>query len=218
MTDIRKQHYLNSSFREKLIEHLFVGELLKLSWKAGPCSLEIAKPEVDCQGYDIVAEENGVIRHIQLKASYHDATTAQQKVHIALASKPSGCIIWIYFDEETLELGPFLFYGGPAGEPVPDLSDQRVPSTPRVMPRASLPTRTPAPGWWARSRPGGGRTGKRAHPGPRPGADAGGRGGYLCPGLHPLPFRHGPDPAAGGPEATIIDPAACWTSCFRCEP
>jgi hypothetical protein len=21
-----------------------------------------------------------------------------------------------------------------------------------------------------------------------------------------------------GPEATIIDPAACWTSCFRCEP
>lgn len=121
-----KQHYLKSSFREKLIEHLFVGELLKLSWQTGACSLEIAAPEVDYQGYDLIAEENGFIRHIQLKTSYLDAHTARQKVHLALAEKPSGCVVWIYFDEETLELGPFLFYGNRAGKPLPDISDNSV--------------------------------------------------------------------------------------------
>ena len=126
MMETQKQHYLNSSFREKLIEHLFIGELLKLSWKAGPCSLEIAKPEVDYQGYDLVAEENGIIRHIQLKASHLEAKTSRQMVHIALAGKPSGCVVWIYFDEDTLELGPFLFFGGPAGKPLPDLGDMKV--------------------------------------------------------------------------------------------
>ena len=121
-----EQHYLNSSYREKLIEHLFISELLKVSWRAGTCSLEVAKPEVDYQGYDLVAEENGVIRHIQLKASSLNARTSRQKVHIGLASKPSGCVVWIYFDERTLELGPFLFFGGAAGQPLPDVSGLKV--------------------------------------------------------------------------------------------
>jgi hypothetical protein len=123
---VLERHYLKSSFREKLIEHLFIGELLKLSWTAGTCSLEIAKPEVDYQGYDLVAEENGIIRHIQLKTSRLTARASRQKVHIALATKPSGCVVWIYFNERTLVLGPFLFFGGAAGEPLPYLSDLRV--------------------------------------------------------------------------------------------
>ncbi len=58
-----EKHFLKSAYREKLIEHLFIGELRKLSWVEGSCSIEIAKPEVDSQGYDLMAEENGVIRH-----------------------------------------------------------------------------------------------------------------------------------------------------------
>ena len=65
-----KEHYLKSSFREKLIEHLFIGELLKISWSRAECSLEVSKPEVDASGYDIIAESNDIIRHIQLKGSY----------------------------------------------------------------------------------------------------------------------------------------------------
>ena len=120
------KHFLKSSFREKLIEHLFIGELLKLSWTDGSCTLEIATPEVDNQGYDLIAEEGGIIRHIQLKGAYKKASASSQKVHIALSRKPSGCVIWVYFDEETLNLGPFLFFGGNAGEPLPDLSNFRV--------------------------------------------------------------------------------------------
>lgn len=120
------KHFLNSSFREKLIEHLFVGELLRQSWLNGRCAMEVAKPEVDNQGYDLIIEEGGVIRHVQLKASHLAAKAAKQKVHIALAGKPSGCVIWVCFNEDTMELGPFLFFGGAAGQPLPSLDGLRV--------------------------------------------------------------------------------------------
>ena len=72
------QHTDNSSYREKLIEHLFVGELLKLSWQNHDCSLEIAKPEIDNSGYDLIAEVNGLVRHIQLKTSFIGGKTARK--------------------------------------------------------------------------------------------------------------------------------------------
>ena len=120
------KHSEHSSYREKLIEHLFVGELLKLSWLNGDCQLEIAKPEVDNSGYDVIAEANRVVRHIQLKASYIGSKTSRQKVHVKLAEKLSGCVVWIYFDEETLSLGPFYFFGSAPGEPLPNIQDTKV--------------------------------------------------------------------------------------------
>jgi hypothetical protein len=112
------QHSLQSSYREKLIEHLFIGELLKHSWTNRNCALAIARPEVDNGGYDVVAEEGNVVRHIQLKAAHHRAAASEQKVHVALGQKPAGCLVWILFDAETLQLGPYLFYGGGSREPL----------------------------------------------------------------------------------------------------
>lgn len=120
------KHFEHSSYREKLIEHLFIGELLKLSWQHGDCQLEVCKPEVDNSGYDVIAEQNGIIRHIQLKASYLGGKTAKQKLHIKLADKPSGCVIWVYFDENTLELGPFLFFGGEPGRSLPSIDSAKI--------------------------------------------------------------------------------------------
>ncbi|MDN3490927.1 hypothetical protein [Pseudoalteromonas sp. APC 3694] len=116
----------HSSYREKLIEHLFVGELLKLSWLEHECGLEIAKPEVDNSGYDIIAECYGVVRHIQLKTSHTFSSTSLQKVHIKLADKPSGCVVWIIFDEDSLKFKEFLFYGEQAGEPLPNIDNLKV--------------------------------------------------------------------------------------------
>ncbi|MCG9632993.1 hypothetical protein [Vibrio sp. Isolate30] len=118
-----EQHYLNSSFREKLIEHSLISELLKMSWKNGSCSIEISKPEVDNQGYDLIMEDLGAFRHVQLKTSHIGSSTARQKIHVALANKPSGCVVWIYFNETTMELGPFLFFGGEPNKKLPDISD-----------------------------------------------------------------------------------------------
>jgi hypothetical protein len=55
METVVTQHTENSSYREKLIEHLFVAELLKLSWLHHRCAIEVAKPEVDNSGYDLIA-------------------------------------------------------------------------------------------------------------------------------------------------------------------
>jgi hypothetical protein len=115
-----------SSYREKLIEHLFFGELLKRSWLHHGCALEVARPEVDNSGYDLIAETKGLVRHIQVKTSIIGGKTASQKVHARLAEKPSGCVVWIYFNENTLELGPFFFFGAVAGKPLPSLSEFKV--------------------------------------------------------------------------------------------
>lgn len=119
-------HWIHSSYREKLIEHLFIGELLKLSWQHGDCRLEISKPGVDNSGYDVIAEQRNIIRHIQIKASYIGGKTSRQPVHIKLSDKSSGCVIWIYFDEDTLALGPFLFFGGKPGEKLPDMEKEKT--------------------------------------------------------------------------------------------
>jgi hypothetical protein len=121
-----EEHSLNSSFREKLIEHLFIGELLKLSWVNKDFSLEVSTPEIDNSGYDLIVESLGVIRHIQLKSAFVGAKTSRQNVNVALSTKQSGCVVWIYFCQNSLKLGPYLFFGNNPGEPLPDLTKLKV--------------------------------------------------------------------------------------------
>ena len=120
------QHVENSSYRERLLEHLFIGELLKISWVSGNCELEVSKPEVDRSGYDVIVEANGIIRHMQLKTSFIGSSTKSQKIHVSLGNKPSGCVVLIHFDKDSLRLGPYLFFGGNPGEPLPSLANHKV--------------------------------------------------------------------------------------------
>ena len=121
--DMTNEHTTKSSLREKIIEHDFVGEALKTLWQRGIRDIEVLKPEVDAGGYDLVMELRGITRHIQLKSSYIGASTRKQKVSLDLAAKQSGCVVWVRFDPDTLKLGPFLWFGGKPGEPLPDISN-----------------------------------------------------------------------------------------------
>lgn len=118
-----------SSFREKLIEHMFVAELLKHSWfrrrrQLDTTLLEISRAEVDRAGYDLIAEHGEVLRHIQLKGSAVGATTSRQDVQVALEGKSSACVVWVFLDEETWNLGPFYYLGGRPGQPIPRLPEK----------------------------------------------------------------------------------------------
>ena len=101
----------NSSLREKIIEHLFVGELPRTLWQRGARRVELLRAEVDAGGYDLVVECNGIIRHIQLKSSYRGAKTSRVNINVGLQQKARGCVIWIMFDPRTMEIGPFLWLG-----------------------------------------------------------------------------------------------------------
>ena len=115
-----------SVYRERLLEHLLIGDLLKYSWLHAGATLEVSQPSIDRSGHDVVLEANGVTRHLQLKSSSHAARTAAQKVHLGLASKPSGCVVWTRFDRCTMKLGPFLFFGAKPGVPLPPLDTYKV--------------------------------------------------------------------------------------------
>jgi hypothetical protein len=41
-----------------------------------------------------------------------------------LSARPSGCVIWIIFDQMTVELGPHLWFGGEPGKPLPALGER----------------------------------------------------------------------------------------------
>jgi hypothetical protein len=116
-------HSTESSLREKIIEHLFIGELLRCLWRKGIHDVEVLRAEVDRSGYDLVFEAKGIVRHIQLKASHRLAKTAALNIHINLQNKPSACVIWILFDPDSMELGPYLWFGGRAGDPIAPLGD-----------------------------------------------------------------------------------------------
>jgi len=115
-----------SVYREKLLEHLLIGELLKYSWFEHDASLEVSQPAIDRSGHDIVLEANGVTRHVQLKTSSTIAKTGRQNVHLGLAEKPSGCVLWIRFDPDTMALGPFLFFGSTPGLALPPLDGFKI--------------------------------------------------------------------------------------------
>jgi hypothetical protein len=117
------EHNLYSSYREVLLEHLLSGEVMKHLWLRGNIRIETLKPQVDDAGYDLVLEANGVVRHVQLKSSHAGSSTSDVRVSLHLAKKPSGCIVWLWFDPKTLQLGPFLFFGGPPGHPLPNIAD-----------------------------------------------------------------------------------------------
>jgi hypothetical protein len=111
-------HATDSGRREKIIEHLFVGDLLRCLWRKGIRDVDVLRAEVDRNGYDLVLEANGVVRHIQLKASHRLAKTAKLDIQVNLARKPSACVIWIRFDADTLNLGPYLWFGAEPGLPL----------------------------------------------------------------------------------------------------
>lgn len=121
-----EQNFIHSSYRENLIELLFVGGLLRHLWCTGPHLVEVLDPQVDDGGFDVALQYESVLRHVQLKASFVGAKTDRQSVNAKLSAKSSGCVIWVRFNPSTLDLGPFLWLGGTPGAPLPDLNQYPV--------------------------------------------------------------------------------------------
>jgi hypothetical protein len=121
--DGEDRHFTHSTLRERIVEHVFVGDVLRTLWRRGVTDVEILRPEFDAHDYDLVMSRGAIVRHVQLK------TQAAGKVSVgrALAEKPSGCVVWIGLTKDTLELGPFMWFGDAPGLPLPDISSYPNP-------------------------------------------------------------------------------------------
>jgi hypothetical protein len=119
----------HSVLREKVIEHTFLAELSRSLLLDMKMPFEVLRSEFDAFGYDVVIEANRVMRHIQLKATTATGARAHVDVQVALAGKPGGCVVWIFVDPQTLRLGPFLWFGGEPGRPLPSLGERAVRHT-----------------------------------------------------------------------------------------
>ena len=120
--------YQNSVFYEKMTEQLFIAELLQEAWFGFGEKLEVLRSEVDDAGYDIVLECGGVLRHVQLKSSKADASTNYQTINVALAHKPSGCVVWIMREEDRKKRRMSLayrFFGSTPNKPLPSMERNR---------------------------------------------------------------------------------------------
>ena len=118
-----------------ILEHLFLGQLLRELWRRGDRNIELLRAEVDASGYDLVIGCNGQVRYIQLKTSRTDAKTRSVPINVGLQHRPGGCVIWIMFDKADMTLGPFLWFGGEPGDGLPALGNQVARDTRRSADR-----------------------------------------------------------------------------------
>lgn len=119
-------HYTQSTLRERIVEHVFVGEALRRLWKRGATDVEVLRSEFDAGGYDLVMSYKKTVRHIQLKSTIEGGKTASVSVNLKLMDKPSGCVIWIGVDSETLDLKSYRWLGCAPGEPLRNINEMKV--------------------------------------------------------------------------------------------
>ena len=118
-------HSTHSTLRERIVEHAFVGDALRSLWRLGIMDVEVLRSEFDAHGYDLVMGRGNVVRHIQFKTG-QSRRPGDVSVSTLLAAKPSGCVIWIRVNND-LDMGPFFWFGGAPGMPLPDISSYKVP-------------------------------------------------------------------------------------------
>ena len=125
-SSVRGDASSDSVYRERLFEHQLIADLMRHAWRHDGAALEVSQPAIDRTGHDLVLEARKVIRHVQLKTSWIRGKTTEQNVHIGLAAKQSGCIVWMRIDEETMACRDYLFFGSLPGQPLPSLEAYKV--------------------------------------------------------------------------------------------
>jgi hypothetical protein len=117
-------HHRYSSLREKIVEHVFVGEALRALWRRGIYNVEVMHSEFDAHGYDLVMVRGDIVRHIQFKTSVRHKP-GRLSIGMALEGKPSGCVVWIQVNND-LDMLCFWWLGDLPGQRLPQLGDRRT--------------------------------------------------------------------------------------------
>jgi hypothetical protein len=125
LTSDRDAHFIHSALRESIVEHVFIGEVLRCLWRLKIYEVEVLRSEVDSAGYDLVIGCQRTVRHIQLKTILSGGKADEVKVGLRLMDVPSGCVVWIVVTPD-LGIESYLWFGGLPGEPLPDVRDGKI--------------------------------------------------------------------------------------------
>ncbi len=123
--ELRTKHSHFSTYREKTIEHLFIGEVLRYFWRNGETNVEVLRCEFDRGGYDLVISRGSVSRFIQFKTALIDSSVKDVKVSLNLVAKPNACVVLIMVDD-ALNLAGFKWFGAGVGLPFPDIKSMGI--------------------------------------------------------------------------------------------
>jgi hypothetical protein len=85
---------------------------------------EVLHSVCDRDGYDIVIEAKGIIRHIQLKTIVEGGKRGDIDLPVALRIKPSGCAVIMGWNPKQIQPTSFRFFGGLPGQRLPDLGNK----------------------------------------------------------------------------------------------
>ena len=121
-TEILSQH---SSYVENALRHIFLSDLFRAVWQRDYAQkLQIYNNEVDDSGFDLVANLDGIVRHIQLKATHTKGSARSISAHTALGLAQGGCIVWMFYRASDLAIEHYRFFGQHAGsgDAMPDIS------------------------------------------------------------------------------------------------
>ena len=128
-TEALSQH---SSYVENALRHVFLSDLFRAVWQRDYADkLHIYNNEVDDSGFDLVASLDGVVRHIQLKATHTEGRARNVSAHTALGSAQGGCIVWMSYRASDLAIEHYRFFGQRAGDAMPDISQRPASLTQR---------------------------------------------------------------------------------------
>jgi hypothetical protein len=119
-------HYLRSTLRERIVEHVFVGEALRQLWQRGATDVEVLRSEFDAGGYDLVMSHRKTVRHIQFKSTTEGGKARSVSVSLKLMEKPSGCVIWLVVSPKKLEIKSYRWFGGAPGQPLPNIENLKL--------------------------------------------------------------------------------------------
>ena len=100
---------INSSYIEKMIEHIFLSEILKESWVKFNIKINVLRPEVDDSGYDLILECQGISQYIQLKSTINEKTIIPT-VNSKLFKKKEFAVILIKVNKEEMIFKEYYYY------------------------------------------------------------------------------------------------------------
>jgi len=89
-------HSTHSSGREKVLEHIFLGDLLRALWRMGVHDVQVLRPEVDRNGYEFMLGHERIRRSVQLKSTYRGGKANEVTVNRHLENESGTALeLWL---------------------------------------------------------------------------------------------------------------------------